>query len=140
VEFLLLDRGSQLPGTAVQTLAELFSGNERILVLADNRQYLEQMDELLWHKSREKFIPYSMDSECYALTAMVQLTDKQPQNVRYQALLNMGTQFPDKPEQFRRIIELVNSDENCIEKARGHYKSYRQLGFTVSHQQLSSDN
>ncbi len=138
IEFLLLKSSKQLIRVAIEKLAELYQPNERILVLADKRSYLEQMDELLWHNSSKQFIAYSLDSECYAFSTAVLLSDTQPKNVRYQTFLNMGERLPDKPEQFRRIVELVDNDENSIEKAREHYKIYRHLGFSISHQQLTS--
>jgi len=140
VEFLLLHSSEQLIRVALRKLAELYQSNERILVLADKRSHLEQMDEWLWHNSDKQFIAYSLDSECYANTTAVLLTDDQPGNIRYQVLLNMGEQLPDKPEQFRTIIELVDNDENSIENAREHYKIYRHLGSSISHQQLTSED
>jgi len=138
VEFLLLDSNSRLPETAISKLTELYTNNERILVLADNREFLELLDELLWHNSSRNFIPYSIDSECYGSSAAVLLTDSQPAKSRYQALLNIGVQTPEKPEQFRNIIELVKTDNENLEKARDHYRIYRQLGFSVSHQHMTS--
>ncbi len=138
VEFLLLKSSKQIIRVAINKLAELYQPNERILVLADKRNLLEQMDELLWHNSSKQFIAYSLDSECYAFSTVVLLTDSQPKNMRYQTFLNMGERLPEKPEQFRRIIELVDNDENSIEEARKHYKIYRHLGFSICHQQLTS--
>ena len=139
VEFLLLKSSEQLIRLAIRKLTELYQSNERVLVLADKRIQLERMDELLLHNSDKQFITYSLDSECYAFSTAVLLTDNQPKNIRYQALLNMGEQLPVKPEQFRNIIELVDTDEEAVEKAREHYKIYRHLGFSISHQQLTSE-
>ncbi len=137
VEFILLDSNSQLPDTALSKLAELYMGYDRVLVLAENRKFLELLDELLWHNSDKIFIPYSMDCECYGMSAAVLLTNCQPDRIRYSALLNIGVQIPEKPEQFRTITELVQTDDESIEKARGHYKFYRSMGFTISHHHMA---
>jgi len=144
VEFLLLDSNSQWISTAIASLSQFYSctysNNERILVLADNRQYLEQLDELLWHNSSEQFIPYSLDSECYSSSAAVLLTNTQPEKVRYQVALNIGSKILINPEQFRTIIEIVNVDDESKENARSRYKNYRQLGFPISHRQLTKND
>ena len=140
VEFLLLATDSQLLSTAFTSLIQLYSDNERVLVVANNRQHLEQLDEMLWHNSSEQFIPYSLDSECYSLSVAVLLTDNQPESRRFQALLNIGAEVSINLGQFRSIIELVHPDEPSKEKARIRYKHYRQLGFSINYKQLKENN
>ena len=107
VEFLLLDRNSQWLATAIDSLTQLYADFERVLVIADDRQLLNQLDEILWHNSSEQFIPYSLDSECYSSTSAVLLTDKQPEKYRYKALVKDGGELPLNPQQFKYIVELV---------------------------------
>ncbi|RLA03427.1 MAG: hypothetical protein DRQ47_05185 [Gammaproteobacteria bacterium] len=136
VEFLLLKSNEQWSATAIESLNKLYAQYERVLVVSENRQQLQQLDELLWHNSAKQFVPYSLDSECYSNSTSVLLTDAQPLKRRYNALLNIGAKMSQNPEQFRSIIELVSIDENDKEQARMHYKHYRHLGFQISHQQL----
>jgi len=134
VEFLLLEKNSQWIATAIASITQLYCKNERVLVLADNRQQLEQLDELLWHKSSEQFIPYSLDSECYNSSAAVLLSDTQPERRRYQALLNLGSKMTVNPVQFRSIIEVVDTQEDNKSFARERYKNYRH------HKQLTASD
>ena len=136
VEFLLLDNSGQLTSTTINLLTQLYNEYQRVLVIADTRQLLEQLDELLWHNSCKHFIPYSLDTECYSSSSAVLLTNSQPERLRYQALLNIGAKISVYPEQFSSIIELVDIDELTRESARQRYKVYRQLGFFVSHKKL----
>ncbi len=140
VEFLLLDSNSQRIKSAIASLGQLYEDYDRVLVIAETRMYLEQIDELLWHNSSEQFITYSLDTECYSSSVAVLLTDKQPERRRYTTLLNIDAELPSNPEQFRKIIELVGSEEKKKEKAREHYKIYRQLGFTVTHKQFTKND
>ena len=138
VEFLLLENNAQLINTAIGALLSLNETYERILVLANDRLHLMQMDEMLWHNSAKQFIPYSLDSECYSLSAKILLTDNQPAKTRFQVLLNLGAKMSLKPAQFHRIIELVNADELSKEQAREKYKQYRSNGFLVSHREIKN--
>lgn len=140
VEFLLLDSNSKRINSAIASLSLLYEHYDRVLVIAEKRTYLEQIDELLWHNSSEQFITYSLDTECYSSSVAVLLTDKQPERRRYPTLLNIDGELPSNPEQFRKIVELVGAEEHYKEKAREHYKIYRQLGFTVTHKQLMKND
>ena len=139
VEFLLLDSNSQRMNSAIASLGQLYADYDRVLVIADKRTYLEQIDELLWHNSSKQFIAYSLDTECYSSSAAVLLTDKQPVRTRYPTLLNIDGELPASPEQFRNIVELVGADEHDKEKARERYRVYRQLGFIVTHKLLTKN-
>lgn len=139
VEFLILNTNSQWLSAAIDSLTRLYSEFERVLVVAEDRQLLEQLDELLWHNSAKQFIPYSMDTECYSASVAVLLTDRQPERARYQALLNIGARISIKPESYRAVVELVNTDETSKEQARERYKQYRQRGCRVSHKELSGE-
>ncbi len=140
VEFLLLDSNSQRMDSAMASLSQLYEHYDRVLVIAEKRMYLEQIDELLWHNSSEQFITYSLDTECYSSSAAVLLTDKQPEGRRYPTLLNIDGDLPLNSEQFRNIVELVGADEHYKEKARERYKIYRQLGFTITHKLLTEND
>ena len=94
----------------------------------------------MWHNCSEKFITYSLDTECYSSSVAVLLTDNQPAKVRYPTLLNIDGEVPTNPEQFRKIVELVSTEEHYKEKARESYKIYRQLGFTVTHKLLTKND
>ena len=139
VEFLLLDRNSQWVATAFDSLTQLYADFERVLLVAADRKSLDQLDEILWHNSSEQFVPYSLDSECYSSTSAVLLTDKQPENFRYKALINDGGELPLNPQQFKYIVELVKADELSKEKARKGYQYYRQQGFLVSHKHITEN-
>ena len=136
VEFLLLDNKSQWLATALQSLTQLYTEYERVLVVAENRLQLEQMDELLWHNSAKQFITYSLDTECYGKTVSVLLTDQQPERLRYNSLLNINGKMCVNPGQFKSIIEVVDVDEKNKQQARERYKTYRQLGFTINHREI----
>ena len=140
VEFLLLDSNSQRMNSAIASLGQLYTQYDRVLVIAEKRMYLEQIDELLWHNSSEQFITYSLDTECYSSSAAVLLTDKQPTRTRYPTLLNIDGELPSNPEQFKNIVELVGADEHYKENARERYKIYRQLGFTITHKLLTKND
>jgi len=138
VEFLLLENNGQWLSSTLSSLSRIYQQHERVLVISSQRQKLEQLDEILWHNSGEQFIPYSLDSECYANSTAVLLTDKQPERLRFKALLNLSGTALKSPEQFKTIIEIVQVDEEEKETARERYKLYRHLGFNISHRTVNT--
>jgi DNA polymerase-3 subunit chi len=140
VEFLLLESKSQCISTAIDSLARLYTDYERVLVIAPDQQLLVQLNELLWHNSSDQFIPYSIDSECYSSSSAVLLTTGQPERLHYSALLNVGGELVQNPQQFRSIIEMVMVDDESTEQARERYKIYRQLGFDICHKKLTENS
>lgn len=138
VEFLLLESNGQWLSSSMSSLSKLYLEHERVLVVSSQRQQLEQLDEALWHNSAEQFIPYSLDSECYANSTPVLLTTRQPERLRFKALLNLSDKALVTSEQFRAIIEIVPVDDKGKEAARERYKTYRQLGFNISHRTINT--
>ena len=136
VEFLLLNNSSQWLSVAYDSMKNLSESFDRMLVMSNDRQKLIQLDDLLWHKSSEQFIPYSLDTECYSSSAGALLTTEQPSRTRYQAMVNSSGLYPVNPEQFSAIIEVVDTDESSKEKSRECYKRYRQQGFIVTHREI----
>ncbi|PCJ47349.1 MAG: hypothetical protein COA74_11555 [Gammaproteobacteria bacterium] len=136
VEFLLLESSSQWTVCALDSLTKLYQQYERVLVLASQRKHLEQLDELLWHRSSEHFVAYSMDDQCYAGSSSVLLTDVEPLRLRFNALLNLSDKATANPEQFRSITEIVQVAEQSKDLARERYKLYRHLGFNISHRTI----
>jgi len=139
-EFLLLTENNQWASTAIDSIVQLYSDYEHILVVAKERQQLQQLDEQLWQGSGTQFVPYSLDSECYGSSTVVLLTDSQPERHRFRALLNIGAKISERPEQFQMIIELVLNNEASKQNAREHYKIYRHLGFIVNHRELKAND
>ena len=137
VEFLLLESNGQWLSSSLASLSKLYQEYERVLVISSQRQQLEQLDESLWHNSAGQFIPYSLDSECYANSTSVLLTTKQPERIRFKALLNLSDSALLAPEQFRAIIEIVPVDDKEKEAARERYKTYRHLGYKISHRAIN---
>ena len=137
VEFLLLENNGQWLSSSLISLSELYLEHERVLVISSQRQQLEQLEEIFWHNSAEQFIPYSLDSECYANSTSVLLTTRQPERLRFKALLNLSDGALVASEQFRKIIEIVPVDDKEKEAARERYKTYRQLGFNISHRTIN---
>jgi DNA polymerase-3 subunit chi len=137
VEFLLLESNGQWLTSSLTSLSKLYLEHERVLVISSQQQQLEQLDEVLWHNSAEQFIPYSLDSECYANSTPVLLTTNQPERLRFKALLNLSDRALRTPEQFRAIIEIVPVDDKEKEAARERYKTYRHLGYKISHRTIN---
>lgn len=52
-------------------------------------------------------------------------------------LLNLGTQLPAGFEQYQRVIEVVSVDDEDRQQARGRWKHYTELGYTIVRHDLN---
>ena len=54
-----------------------------------------------------------------------------------QVLLNLGTQLPAGFDRYQRVIEVVSLDDEDRQLARGRWKQYTELGYTIVRHDLN---
>jgi len=132
VKFLLLKTEASVVEQAIEKLTDLYHRNDKIFVLCNQKQILEQIDERLWHHSHKSFIPYSVEGESTQSSSNILLSTQGSQIASAKALINIGAELPERLNTLREIIEFVGTSEGEKENARLRFKQYRQLGFNVS--------
>jgi len=138
VEFVVLKNSRQWLLAVVDSLNSLNAIFSRIILIADERNQIEQIDEYLWQNSMTKFIPNALEGECFSHSTAVILTTEQPEGRRFQALVNLTGQMQSNPQQYQSIVEFVKTEEENKEQSRLLFKNYRQLGFQVQHRELAT--
>lgn len=109
---------------------------------ASDRQAL---DGALWGLSPTDFISHcdTDAAEAVRSRSAVLLWDAQlpldaPAPARFSILVNLADDVPDHFEQFKRVIEVVSTNEQERNLARRRWKHYTERGYTITRHDLQS--
>lgn len=123
---------------ACRLLRKAVGSGSRVVVTAEADD-LRQLDTLLWTFSQLDFVPHALQSgEAGVVAASPVILSESVANAPHQqVLLNLGPQVPEGFERFERLIEVVSLDEGDRQLARGRWKHYADLGFTMTRHDLN---
>lgn len=111
----------------------LMQQRQRVLLFCSTQEQAEALDELMWQQPTQAFIPHNLVGEGPAqgtpvLIAWLPL----PQNIGHRtAVINLSQEPVATATKFRTLIELVPVEPAARQKAREHYKLYRQQGLQM---------
>ncbi|GKX62816.1 DNA polymerase III subunit chi [Pragia fontium] len=137
--FYLLDHNNTSDGLsfcealACTVAAERWRAGKRVLIACDTQQQAEQLDEALWQRDTEQFVPHNLAGEGPKYGAPVELCwPGKRSNAPRDLLINLQVQFPDFATAFYEVIDFVPHEDTLKQLARERYKIYRSVGFNLS--------
>lgn len=89
----------------------------------------ERLDELLWTFRDGSFVPHELAGS--GTDAPVTIGYGTAAVAPRDLLITLCDEIPPFADSFPRVAELVSSDENCREKSRRRYASYRDQGHKI---------
>jgi DNA polymerase-3 subunit chi len=105
-----------------------------IIVLGENQYQCDALDDALWSFSATDFLPHVMIADPLASQTAIVITDGlQMELPHYDLLINLSQNLPTSFQRFNRIIEVIASDEDDAQAARGRFRLYQQQGIKPSH-------
>jgi len=110
----------------------------KTLVDVTDTAVANQLDKLLWTFSPTSFVPHCLASDKLAEVTPVVLCTELAQTVaiRYDVLLNLGTEVPPGGTFVKRIIEVVNETDLDKQLARKRYRYYQAQKYEIHHHRL----
>lgn len=117
------------------------AGTGAKVVVTGEPSLLRELDVLLWTFSPLEFVPHchaaSTPPAVLARTPVV-LADAAPSAPHHEVLVNLGTRVPEGFERFERLIEVVTTDDDDRQSARGRWKHYADRGYAIKRHDLAS--
>ncbi|WP_176487902.1 DNA polymerase III subunit chi [Candidatus Regiella insecticola] len=118
---------------ACELAAKYWRLGKRVLIACESLQQAERLDEALWQRSPEQFVPHNLAGEGPKQGAPIELAwpERRGSSPRH-LLINLLSQIADFVTVFQEVIDFVPYEEHLKQLARERYKSYRRVGFHLS--------
>lgn len=130
VSFYFLE--NSLPGDRLPFASRLattaWRKGHRIVVMTESRAEAEALDEMMWTQPAESFLPHQLADEGPQPPAPVLITWPGQSASHQDVLINLGASIPERINAYRRVIEVISSDDNTAESGRTRFRHYRQQG------------
>ncbi|AFP85639.1 DNA polymerase III, chi subunit [secondary endosymbiont of Heteropsylla cubana] len=107
---------------------------KRILIFCKDDTQAFRLDEALWGRSADEFIPHNLVGEGFPDGSPIEICWPQRlegRNIYRDLLINLLETDVTFPFSFNSVIDFVPNDNTLKELARCRYKQYRNLGFHV---------
>lgn len=127
------DSLSSREALACTLAATLWRAGKRVLVLCDAQEQAFRLDEALWQRPAEAFVPHNLAGEGPRYGAPVELAwPGKRGNAPRDVLINLLPDVADFASAFYEVVDFVPYDETEKQLARERYKTYRSIGFQLT--------
>ncbi|WP_439287961.1 DNA polymerase III subunit chi [Lonepinella sp. BR2904] len=112
--------------------AQLWRQGQRVLIACQSEQQALNLDEALWARDPEQFVPHNLSGEVTNFATPIEISWIGKRNAqRRDVLINLQQSIPDYVSAFNQVIDFVPADEQQKAIARERYKQYRQMGWQM---------
>ena len=127
VDFYILPYADKKAGLqfACRLIEKAYQQQHRIYIHVDTEKEAHDLDELLWTYRIDNFLPHNLYGEGPDLAPPIQIGFNIAPEKQRDILFNLSQTVPLFYPQFTRILELVPTDTAAQERAREHYRFYR---------------
>lgn len=139
VTFCLLENDDVVDGLsaveqrACDIAAQRWRRGERVLIACEDEQQAIRLDEALWARPAESFVPHNLAGEGPTGGAPVELAWPQKRgSSRRHTLISLRTTCADFASAFTEVIDFVPCEAALKHLARERYKAYRAAGFNLN--------
>ncbi len=144
VNFLILpdQQTASLLHYACKLAETSWQQGQRTFIMTEDDQQSIQLDKQLWDLRSNSFIPHG-------IATMEPVDDQHPilishlpyPGLKVKYVINLSCRPCElTDENSLQIDEILNQQEQRKQQARENYKIYRQLGYTLQHHTLESDD
>ncbi|MFT4464505.1 MAG: DNA polymerase III subunit chi [Sodalis sp. (in: enterobacteria)] len=137
--FYLLDQHDTSDGLiAVERLAcDLAAGKwregKRVLIACEDDAQALRLDEALWARDPDTFVPHNLAGEGPRYGAPVEICWPQRRgNAQRDLLISLLPACADFASAFHEVIDFVPDEDALKQLARDRYKVYRSVGFQLT--------
>ncbi len=116
---------------ACRLAAKAFDQSSRLVVYTPDAKVLGDFDRALWTFQATRFVPHCFAGAGLAPETPVILASSDDKLPHHDVLLNLADEWPPFFASFERLLEIVASDEDDRQRARGRYAFYRERGYDI---------
>lgn len=116
---------------ACRLAATAVDRESRLVVYASDPGLLAEFDRLLWTFQSTRFVPHCRATDAIAGETPVILASGSEAFPHHDVLLNLDGEWPPFFASFERLLEIVSTDEEDKQRARGRYVFYKKRGYDI---------
>ncbi|PPI87943.1 DNA polymerase III subunit chi [Candidatus Pantoea edessiphila] len=107
---------------------------KKVLICCENQQQATRIDEILWKKPLDSFLPHNFIGGGPVSGAPIEITwlENKTNLLSYDILINLLINVTESFTNFKEIIDFVPYEEYFKKLARIRYKEYSKLGFKLN--------
>jgi DNA polymerase III subunit chi len=110
---------------------------QQVVVYASDLDSARSFDKLLWTYQAIGFVPHCLAGDALAADTPVIIAFDDSDIAHYRVLVNLRPESPPSFSRFERLIEIVGTDEDDRQQARGRFRFYRDRGYEIHHHDLA---
>jgi DNA polymerase-3 subunit chi len=119
---------------ACRLARKALAAKTQIVMLTDDASQLAELDAALWEFSDVDFLPHVLAGDALAAHTPIILTDNDDADLPHHDLLvNLSRRTPNHAGQFKRMIEVISSNEEDAAAGRKRYVAYKQQDYPLTH-------
>jgi DNA polymerase-3 subunit chi len=122
---------------ACQLVAKAVRERSQVVVYAPDQNVARSIDRLLWTYQAIGFVPHCLAGDALSSETPVIIAFDESEPAHYRILLNLHGESPPAFSRFERLIEIVGTDEDDRQRARGRFRFYRDRGYEIHHHDLT---
>jgi DNA polymerase III subunit chi len=109
-----------------------------IVILNDSLADAQALDDMLWTFNERSFVPHkvSVDERSFDPRTPVHLILESTPAPAADLLVNLAQRLPSQMQQYPRIAEIVDADEERRRLGRERFKAYRDLKINLETHQI----
>jgi DNA polymerase-3 subunit chi len=123
--------------TACQLCAKGAAQGQRLFVYTPDADTTRELDRLLWTTPATGFVPHCRPGDALAAVTPVILSENADALPHDEILLNLHPDVPTFFSRFRRLIEIVSTEESDRQRGRVRFRFYRDRGYEMRDHNLS---
>lgn len=118
---------------ACDVATERWRSGKRLLIACESKEQAQRLDEALWQREPNTFVPHNLTGEGPNSGAPVEVCwPGKRGNAPRDLLIALQPQFADFAADFYQVVDFVPYQDTLKELARDRYKAYRSIGFHLT--------
>lgn len=123
---------------ACRLCAKALAQGTRLLVYAPDGQTAHELDRLLWTTPATGFVPHCRPDDPLAAVTPIIISEHADTLPHDDVLLNLHAEVPVFFSRFRRLVEIVSTEETDRQQARARFRFYRDRGYELHDHNVST--
>ena len=136
IDFYILNDELDRLQFACQLIEKAYKQKHRIYIQCNDEKSTHEMDNHLWLFKASSFVPHNIQGEGPTPPPPIQIGHNNTAPGFTDVLLNLSQEVPPFHQQFKRIVEIVDSNEQRKEALRKHYRFYQSQSYLINNHKI----